>query len=208
MRFPPVFIIIVVVALFFKVFMSRSMKKYDPNAEFLALEKKADSTPKKNIDDLPYINVSSAELPLDVPTENEETKERQYNIRSLEGKKILNFTGVSNTELKLAYGAPNIYFLQSCDMNYTRLVQNLSRLAEDYLNEGHENEAKVLLEFGVSIGSDVKKNYTLLADIYQKSGETEKISGLKEAARNINSLSKDGILKALESAAPTQEPAS
>ena len=208
MRFPPVFIIIVVVALFFKVFMSRSMKKYDPNAEFLALEKKADSTPKKNIDDLPYINVSSAELPLDVPTENEETKERQYNIRSLEGKKILNFTGVSNTELKLAYGAPNIYFLQSCDMNYTRLVQNLSRLAEDYLNEGHETEARVLLEFGISIGSDVKKNYTLLADIYQKSGETEKISGLKETARNINSLSKDGILKALESAAPTQEPAS
>ena len=169
-RFPPVFIIIVVVALFFKVFMNRSMKKYDPNAEFLELEKKANNTPARNIDDLPYIRVIPEELPLDVPTENDETKERQYNIRSLEGKKILNFTGVSNTELKLTYGASNIYFLQSCDMNYTRLVQNISRLSEDYLNEGHRKEAKALLEYGISIGSDVKKNYTLLADIYNKDG--------------------------------------
>lgn len=197
-RFPSVFIIIVVVALFFKVFMNRSMKKYDPNAEFLELEKKADMTPKKDIDNLPYISVDPSSLPLDIPTENEETKEHQYNIRSLEGKKILNFTGISNTELKLTYGAPNIYFLQSCDMNYTRLVQNISRLAEDYINEGHENEAKILLEYGISIGSDVKKNFTLLAEIYNKDGENEKISGLKEAARNINSLSKDGILRALD----------
>ncbi len=196
-RFPPVFIIIVVVALFFKVFMSRSMKKYDPNAEFLELEKKADSTPTKNIDDLPYINVHPDELPLDIPTENEETKEHQYNIRSLEGKKILNFTGVSNTELKLRYGAGNIYHLQSCDMNYTRLVQNISRLGEDYLREGHEEEARQILEYGISIGTDVKKNYTLLADIYNKNGEFEKISGLTESARNINSLSKNGILSAL-----------
>ncbi|MCR5649580.1 MAG: hypothetical protein K6F86_00170 [Lachnospiraceae bacterium] len=197
-RFPSVFIIIVVVALFFKVFMNRSMKKYDPNAEFLELEKKADMTPKKDIDNLPYITVDPSSLPLDIPTENEETKEHQYNIRSLEGKKILNFTGISNTELKLTYGAPNIYFLQSCDMNYTRLVQNISRLAEDYINEGHENEAKILLEYGISIGSDVKKNFTLLAEIYNKEGENKKISGLKEAARNINSLSKDGILRALD----------
>lgn len=203
-RFPSVFIIIVVVALFFKVFMSRSMKKYDPNAEFFALEKKADSTPKKDIDGLPYIEVKREALPLDLPTENEETKEHQYNISSLEGKKILNFTGVSNTELKLRYGAGNIYFLQSCDMNYTRLVQNVSRLAEDYLKEGHEAEARQLLEYGVSIGSDVKKNYTLLADIYRDSGENEKISGLKETARNINSLSKEGILKALDSYSPSK----
>ncbi|MBO4374158.1 MAG: hypothetical protein J5829_03530 [Lachnospiraceae bacterium] len=202
-RFPPVFIIIVVVGLFFKVFMNRSIKKYNPNEEFLELERKADLTPKKNIDDLPYIDVSSKELPLDIPTDNEETKEHQYNIRTLEGKKILNFTGISNTELKLAYGAANIHFLQSCDLNFTRLAQNISRLAEDYLNEGHEQEARQLLEFGIRIGTDVKKNYTLLADIYQKSGESEKISGLKDTARDINSLSKDGILKALDGYSPS-----
>ncbi|MBR5376424.1 MAG: hypothetical protein IK139_04020 [Lachnospiraceae bacterium] len=173
------------------------MKKYNPNAEFLELEKKADTTPTKDIGDLPYIFVKPDELPLDVPTENAETKEHQYNICCLEGKKILNFTGISNTELKLRYGAGNIHFLQSCDMNYTRLVQNISRLGEDYLKEGHEEEARKILEYGISVGTDVKKNYTLLADIYNKNGEYEKISGLKETARNINSLSKNGILRAL-----------
>ncbi len=194
----PVFIIIVVVALFFKVFMNRSMKNYNPNAEFLENERKANMTPRKPVEDLPYIVLDPDSLPLDLATDSEETKEHQYNIRSLAEKKILNFTGISNTELKLQYGAPNIYFLTSCDMNYTRLVQNIARLAEDYIKEGHREEAKTLLEYGISIGTDVKKNYTLLADIYVKEGSISKISGLTDTARSLNSLSKNGIITALE----------
>ncbi len=194
----PVFIIIVVVALFFKLFMNRSIKKYNPNAEFLENERKANATPKQPVDDLPYIALNPELLPLDIPTEREETAEHQYNIKSLSGKKILNFTGITNTELKLRYGAPNIAFLTNCDMNYTRLVQNIARLGEDYIKEDHIPEAKAILEYGISIGSDVKKNYTLLADIYMQEGEKSKITGLIESARNINSLSKNGILSALE----------
>ena len=119
-------------------------------------------------------------------------------------KKILNFTGISNTDLKLEYGAPNISFLSSCDMNYTRLVQSIAMLAEDYLKAGYEQEAKALLEYGISIGTDVKKNYTLLASLYEKNGEAEKISGLADTADDLNSLSRSAILSSLEQYKPSK----
>ena len=196
----PVFIIIVVVALIFKIFMSRSSKNYDPNRDFWEKERRADLTPAKSLDDMSYINVPVEELPLDITTDSPEISEMQENIRVLADKKILNFTGISNTDLKLTYGAANINFLITCDMNYTRLVQNIARLAEAYLNLGLKSEARQLFEYGISIGTDDKKNYLLLADIYTDSGESSKISGLLETARTLNSLSKDSIISALESA--------
>ncbi|MBR1877049.1 MAG: hypothetical protein IJ805_08080 [Lachnospiraceae bacterium] len=180
--------------------MSRSSKNYDPNRDFWEKERRADLTPAKSLDDMSYINVPVEELPLDITTDSPEISEMQENIRVLADKKILNFTGISNTDLKLTYGAANINFLITCDMNYTRLVQNIARLAEAYLNLGLKSEARQLFEYGISIGTDVKKNYLLLADIYTDSGESSKISGLLETARTLNSLSKDSIISALESA--------
>ncbi len=195
---PVVFIIIVVTALFFKIFMNRSTKNYDPEKEFWAKERKADLTPRKPVDDLPYIIVDPDSLPLDTDSDDPEIKEMQDNIRLMADKKILNFTGISNTDLKLKYGAANISFLTSCDMNYTRLVQNIARLGEHYVKRGHTDDAVTLFEYGISIGTDVTKNYTLLAGIYIERNEASKISGLLETARNINSLSKDSIISTLE----------
>ncbi len=178
--------------------MNRSNRSYNPNREFLERERQANLTPAKSLENLPYIRIDPLLLPLDVPSDRPETLEKQDTIRKMSEKKILNFTGKSNTDLKLEYGAANINFLTSCDMNYTRLVQNIASLAKDYLNSGHEEEAKTLLEYGIEIGTDVTKNYTLLADLYRKSGEAEKIAGLILQARDLNSLSKSVILKNLE----------
>ena len=197
MKFP-VFITILVLGVIFKIFMSRSNRSGDPNRSFLEKEAQADLAPRKPVDELPYITVDPAALPLNVLSDRAETKERQETIRNMAGKKILNLTGISNTDLKLAYGAPNISFLSACDNNFTRLVMNLSRLAEDYIQTGHINEAITLLEYGINIGTDVKKNYTTLADFYMKENERQKIENLIEKASALNSLSKDSIVKALE----------
>ncbi len=198
MTFPPVLIIIVAVALIFKIYMNKSSKNYDPDREFFERERQADLTPRKSIEDLPYIIVNPDELPLTLPIERPEAVERQETIRNMADKKVLNFTGRSNTDLKLEYGAPNIGFLMTCDMNYTRLVQSIAYLAEDYLNAGYEAEAKELLEYGISINTDVKKNYMLLASLYAKSGELSRITGLLEKAGSLRSLSKNGIIRSLQ----------
>ena len=195
---PVVFIIIVVTALFFKIFMNRSMRNYDPEKEFWEKERKADLTPRKSVENLPYIEVDPGVLPLNIDSDDPEIKEMQDNIRLMADKKVLNFTGISNTDLKLEYGAANISFLTNCDMNYLRLVQNIARLSEKYIKNGHIDEAQILLEYGIEIGTDVSKNYTLLAEIYINRNEASKISGLLETARNLNSLTRDSIISNLE----------
>ncbi|MBR1524661.1 MAG: hypothetical protein IJ641_09450 [Lachnospiraceae bacterium] len=190
-------IIIIAFSVVFKMIVNRKPKN-DPDAEFMERERQANLTPRKDISGLPYIKVPVSELPLDVPTDSEETKERQDIIRSMSDKQILNLTGITNTDLKLEYGAPNINILSAADGNYTKLVQAIAYLSADYMNSQHLVEARKLLEYGISIGTDSKKNYLMLASIYKEEGHTEKISGLIESAKSIDSLLKDSIISSLE----------
>ena len=172
--------------------------KSDPDAEFLELERKANLTPRKDISHLPYIKVPVDSLPLDLPTDKEEVLERQDIIRSMADKKVLNLTGRTNTDLKLEYGAPNINILSAADNNYTRLVQAIAYLASDYIDSGHKEEAIQLLEYGISIGTDSKKNYLTLASLYKEQGQESRIRDLIVSAENINSLLKDSIIASLQ----------
>ena len=190
-------IIIIAFSVVFKMIVNRKPKN-DPDAEFMERERQANLTPRKDISGLPYIKVPVSELPLDVPTDSEETKERQDIIRSMSDKQILNLTGITNTDLKLEYGAPNINILSAADGNYTKLVQAIAYLSADYMNSQHLVEARKLLEYGISIGTDSKKNYLMLASIYKEEGQPEKISGLIESAKSIDSLLKDSIISSLE----------
>ncbi len=190
-------IIIIAFCVVFKMIVNRSPKN-NPDAEFLELERKANLTPRKDISNLPYIKVPIDDLPLDVPSDREETRERQEIIRSMADKQVLNLTGMTNTELKLEYGAPNINILSAADANYTKLVQAISFLAGDYMDNQHITEARELLEYGVSIGTDSRRTYLMLASIYKEEGHPEKIRDLIVSAGNIDSLLKDSIISSLE----------
>lgn len=192
-------IIIIVFSVVFKTVVNRKPKN-DPDALFMERERLANLTPKKDISGLPYIKVPVSELPLDVPTESEETKERQDIIRSMADKQVLNLTGITNTDLKLEYGAPNINILSAADGNYTRLIQSITYLSEDYINSRHLSEARRLLEYGISIGTDSRRSYLMLASIYKEEGTPEKIAPLIESAKKIDSLLRESIISSLEEA--------
>ena len=192
-------IIIIIFSVVFKTVVNRKPKN-DPDALFMERERLANLTPKKDISGLPYIKVPVSELPLDVPTESEETKERQDIIRSMADKQVLNLTGITNTDLKLEYGAPNINILSAADGNYTRLIQSITYLSEDYINNRHLSEARRLLEYGISIGTDSKRSYLMLASIYKEEGTPEKIAPLIESAKKIDSLLRESIISSLEEA--------
>ena len=198
----PIFTTFVVFALFVKIISTKNTKTFaEQNQSFLEKERKANCVRRKPIDDLPYITVPIASLPLDC-LEDENAKEYSRVLREVAEKKILNLTGISNTDLKLQYGAPNISFLMEYDQNYTVLVRNLAFLAEKYVESGLQPEARTLLEYGVSIASDVKKNYELLGRIYADRGEYSKIRSLMEKAEILNSLSKGPIIRCLKELLP------
>ncbi|MBQ8730613.1 MAG: hypothetical protein IJY81_05470 [Lachnospiraceae bacterium] len=170
----------------------------DRSDAFWENENKANNTRKMPIDDLEYITIPLESLPiLDEALINADIVHFQKTITELSTKQILNLTGISNTELKLSYGAANLPFLSDCDANYTKLVSTLARWGEALLELDKIDEATTVLEYGIECGTDVTKNYTLLAKLYNEQGADYKIAHLIAVASNIKSASKDSIIKNL-----------
>ena len=156
-------------------------------------ERKANLTRKKDISQLDYIVIPIEQLPFPA-LEDEEIKEVQKRLQKLATEKIVNFTGITNTELKLQYGAPNIELLMAFDKNYLELVRTLYRYAKLLYDKGYKEEATSILEYGISIKTDVSANYTLLASIYKEKNNMKRIDFIISQAETLNSLTKNSLL--------------
>lgn len=182
------------------VFVSNSRAKRtdaDTVAHFWEREREANLTRRKSLDDLNYISLPLDTFPMTLLQEDERVAECIETVRTLSAEKIVNFTGFTNTDLKLRYGAPNINLLTAYDQNYTLLVRTLQKWADLLYQNGYPQEARTLLEFAVSTGSDVSGTYRLLCRIYRESGCPEKIDGLSVIADSLQSASKGTIARIL-----------
>lgn len=165
---------------------------------FWEKESEANSTRRKSLENLDYITIPFDSLPMELLKDEETVRECQSTLRSLADSPIVNFSGISNTDLKLKYGAPNIDLLMRYDQNYTTLACTLQRWAQKLHEAGYITEARQILEFAVSTDTDVSGTYRLLASIYSQNGETEKIDALKIRAENLRSGSKKIIARILQ----------
>lgn len=163
---------------------------------FWQRERDADSVRKQDISHLDYV-----EIPEDLPVDDSATgdlKKYQDSVMSLKGEKILNLTGMSNTDLKLKYGPANLDTLSACDANYTVLARDTARWGEELYKLGRLKDARRVLEFGISTGTDVSSNYTILAQVYRDLGESDRIHDLLASAMKLNTLMSGSIVSALE----------
>lgn len=170
---------------------------------FWERERQANRTRKKPLDDLDYIKIPIDKLPMELCTDQPQIAECSDLIRALSEQTIVNLTGYSNTDLKLMYGAPNITLLTDYDQNYTLLVRTLQKWASLLYEQKHVREAKTILEFAVSTRTDVSGTYKLLTSIYLADGEGEKISGLIETAKTLNSSMRESIVRTLQESDPS-----
>jgi hypothetical protein len=168
--------------------------------DFWQKEEAANRTRRKSLDDLDYIKLPMEIFPMDLLPAVPKIEDYRQIILSLSESPIVNFTGISNTDLKLRYGAPNIELLTSYDQNYTLLVRTLQQWAQALYDAGYMAEACQLLEFSVSTGTDVSATYRLLCDIYQKQHTPEKISSLYPIAESLNSAMRNPIVRILQEA--------
>ena len=208
----PFFASFIVFGFLFSFSMKRRTKKEKQYVDnFWKREREADSTRRKSLESLDYVAIPLNDLPMDVLAELPEIKEYHDKIRELAGKKIVNFAGYSNTELKLEYGAPNINLLSEYDQNFEELItllqdwaslllQNWGEGAQLCPEEERKQAAKKVLAFAVSAGSDITASYEKLVKLYLEYGEQEKIPALREKAEKIRSLSKPRILALLAEA--------
>lgn len=198
MKYPFFASFIVLVLLFtFKLHQRREKdaKQYE---SFWAEEQRANATRRKSLDNLDYISIPFDKLPTNILSDNDYVKEYLETLYTISEKPIVNLTGLTNTELKLMYGAPNIDILSSYDQAYTVLARTLNDWGLLLHKEGFDLEALQILEFAISTKTDVIATYSTLAQIYTSQNQPAKIEALIDTASNLKSLSKNTILKNLE----------
>lgn len=179
----PYFIILIV------VIQLKLHKKSDKNSisDFLDRETKANSTRKKDISNLNYITIPDS-LPL-INTEDSNILRAYDVINSMRNRKIVNLSGMSNTDIKLEYGVANLPVLTEYDDNFTTLVRALNTAGTGLIKAGHTNEGCEILEYAILNGSDIKATYVALADYYQSVNNREGLDKLLMYANAIQSPS-------------------
>lgn len=202
MRFPLFASFIIFMIVFLINRKKADFKDASIERSYLETERQANSTRKKSLENLDYIIIPFSTLPMDTAAQDEVVSECVKEIRELSEEKIVNFTGLTNTDLKLKYGTANITLLTVYDQNFTLLVRSLQDWAKRLFELGHTDECLKLLEFAVSIRSDISSTYYLAAKIYAKQGNMEKIAYLIQTAKTLNSAMKNPIVRTLQESYP------
>lgn len=189
--------VLVLSILFTMILRKNSISLSQQVEALLEKERAANSTRKKDISNLDYITISYEKLPfLEKPSER--IKSYEQDILSMKNQKLLNLNGISNTDLKLTYGAANLPALTQYDENYMRLVSVLGKWAQALMDENYVDEAQIVLETAVEAGCDSSSIYLNLATIY-KSKKIDKIPYLIEKISLSSSPMKNVIIQKLNS---------
>ena len=186
---PYILIIFGIVGLLRARAIKKDQKKRD---DFFQKESEANSVKKRDISALPYIVPDEALLNTD--SSDPKINELLSELKTFKDKKILNLTGISNTDLKLKYGTANITELSECDDNFTSYCKVLYSIGKAYNEIGDTISARRFLEYAVGIRTDITDNYVLLANIYRDNNELNRINDLINIAGTLNSLSKQTII--------------
>lgn len=178
----------------------------DKNAQQIAeqdywnKEHKSNFVRKKSLENLEYLTIPEDILTLHPKNPNAQALAYLQDLKDLSTLKIVNLTGISNTDLKLTYGTANITVLSEYDAHYTQMVTILQKLADCLVASEDSEQAIRVLEYAISTGSDVSKSYYLLSDLYAQAGTPEKIHNLMKQAENIPSIMKNSVLQHLKAA--------
>lgn len=195
----PIFASVVVFCLTLMYTIHRQRdKEAQKYQDFWDEENKANATRRKSLDDLKYITIPFDTLPMETLSDDSKVTEFHNTLKDISTSPIVNFTGLSATELKLQYGAANIDILDSYDQAYTVLARTLNLWAQYLYDQGYVEEAKTVLEFAMETGTDVSTSFDLLAKIYSGEGAYDKIEDLIEKASKINSILSKKIVENLE----------
>jgi len=198
MKFPFLASLIVFILVLTIAIKRTSRRGKNEESSFWAREREANSTRRKSIEHLPYIQIPLERFPTSVLAEDARVLECIDILTELSSQRILNLTGYTNTDLKLEYGTANITVLTEYDQNYTLLVRTLQQWADCLIDAGYDKEASVLLEFAVSTNTDISRTYDQLADYYISIGSFGEIDRLIATAEKLHSSSKSVILRHLK----------
>ncbi len=176
---------------------SLDAKQEQEEAEFWAKEKAANATPAMDISNLRYITIPIEKFPLNF-SNDEKVMEIESELIELSTHKLLNLSGISNTDLKLTYGVPNFETMTQIGEDFDKMCILLNSYAKILISSDKEEDAVKVLEFAIGVGTDISESYIMLANLYKKRSQQEKLGFLRERILNSNLLLKDSILNKID----------
>ncbi len=195
---PVFFILFILFVLWFRV-KSKGVDKQRKSEmeEFLEREREANFSRKQDITYLDYIHIDKEDFPFNSTADGEE-KEIQDRVLNLISSKLLNLSGMSNTDIKLQYGVANFEELAEYDQNYMLLQKELNDWGAFLYKKEDMTHARQVLEYAIDrLNSDITETYTTLARIYNAQDMPEKIRTLIDKAQMCDSVKREGIIKKL-----------
>ena len=195
MKFLGLFIFFIFLLAYFRKKSTRKQETVE--LAFWDRENEANHVRKQDISGLPYITIPLENFSMAI-CDNQLLKEYEQTLTDLSTKRILNLNGETNTDLKLKYGPANLEALTEYDQNFITLCRTLADYAKCLLDLGYTAEAKTVLEFGVSCGSDHSQNYRMLSELYVAEGNKDALSQLLAHAQELNAPMKSSIITHLE----------
>lgn len=163
---------------------------------------------KQSLEDLPYVSFQAEPFypktllgscqSADFLQKHPEAKEYISRLLFLEKEKIVNLNAYTNTDLKYKYGVANLPALTEYDSHYNELITLLQKYGELLQQEGYESQALSVLEYAVSIHSDISASYLLCAEIYRKTDRRDALTQLKQKAEALSSPRSSAIVRKLQ----------
>ncbi len=169
----------------------------EANAAFWEREERANYARKKDISVLDYLTVPENALPFGEPLD-ERDRDLQADVKDRMARKMIDLSDYTNTELKEQYGVVNLEELSNCDQNYMYFIRTLSIWGKHLYDLGEYSRSRQIMEYSLSINSDISTVYTTLGAIYAQNGELQKIDDLIGRAENSDIDLKDSIIRKLK----------
>ena len=169
-------------------------KREQQENEFWERERQANITPAKDISNLRYITIPIEKFPLNFSSD-EKVIEIEKELQELSTHRLLNLTGMTNTDLKLAYGVPNFETMSKIGDDFDKTCVLLNKYAESLMEAERIDDVITVLEFAVGVGTDISESYTMLAQCYKAKQMDTKLDLLKNQVEQSSLFLKDSILQ-------------
>jgi len=167
-----------------RAFMDRAFRNFGKSRlELAKADALANSSRRRDIEDIFYYKPNLAELPFET-TATDEIVKLQNRVKLRAAAPMIHFhQKFTNIELKTAYGASNLEMIAINEENYNKYIYALLKWAEHLLENGSDLQKKnayVILERCADLGGEHKKTYELLADRYNKKSNKAALDNLLE----------------------------
>ena len=176
MAFPCLAVFITFCLILFFRYRYLDEKRLSQEQDFFDRERQASTTIGK-ISESDYEVIPLSKFPFNL-CEDPSMLEMENEIQALSKEKLLDLTGISNTDVKLKYGVNHFDEAVAAGEKYDELLGLLVKYAIGLDDHGFSSESSVMLEYLIDQDCDIKAAWIALGKFYATNSSFDKLTDL------------------------------